>query len=318
MITGIKKLLQQADRIIWGPWLIFLLLGTGCYLMLSLRFLPLKNLPAALRRVFLPESRKGTEGRGVSSFSSLTTELAATIGTGNIVGVATAMVLGGPGALFWMLLSGIIGLSTKLVESTLCVRYRVQNSKGEPAGGPMYVLQNAFPQKTAGRILAMLFAAFAVLASFGMGNMTQGNSIAEALSVTFQVKQTVTGIVLSLLTILVILGGIGTIAKVTEYLVPCMAVFYLFGTGMVIFTHFKNLPAGVVQILWGAFCPEAMTGGAAGMMLAVENGIAHSGRMAMRYGVSRGVFSNEAGLGAAGISAAAACLLYTSPSPRDA
>ena len=152
----------------------------------------------------------------------------------------------------------------------------------------------------------MLFAAFAVLASFGMGNMTQGNSIAEALSVTFQVKQTVTGIVLSLLTILVILGGIGTIAKVTEYLVPCMAVFYLFGTGMVIFTHFKNLPAGVVQILWGAFCPEAMTGGAAGMMLAVENGIANSGKMAMRYGVSRGVFSNEAGLGAAGISAAAA------------
>ena len=151
-------------------------------------------------------------------------------------------------------------LSTKLVESTLCVRYRVKNQKGEPAGGPMYVLQNAFPQKTAGRILAMLFAAFAVLASFGMGNMTQGNSIAEALSVTFQVKQTVTGIVLSLLTILVILGGIGTIAKVTEYLVPCMAVFYLFGTGMVIFTHFKNLPAGVVQILWGAFCPEAMTG----------------------------------------------------------
>ena len=183
------------------------------------------------------------------------------------------MVLGGPGALFWMLLSGIIGLSTKLVESTLCVRYRVKNQKGEPAGGPMYVLQNAFPQKTAGRILAMLFAAFAVLASFGMGNMTQGNSIAEALSVTFQVKQTVTGIVLSLLTILVILGGIGTIAKVTEYLVPCMAVFYLFGTGMVIFTHFKNLPAGVVQILWGAFCPEAMTGGAAGMMLAVENGL---------------------------------------------
>ena len=143
----------------------------------------------------------------------------------------------------------------------------------------------------------MLFAAFAVLASFGMGNMTQGNSIAEALSVTFQVKQTVTGIALSLLTILVILGGIGTIAKVTEYLVPCMAVFYLFGTGMVIFTHFKNLPAGVVQILWGAFCPEAMTGGAAGMMLAVENGIANSGRMAMRYGVSRGVFSNEAGMG---------------------
>ena len=167
--------------------------------MLSLRFLPLKNLPAALRRVFLPESRKGTEGRGVSSFSSLTTELAATIGTGNIVGVATAMVLGGPGALFWMLLSGIIGLSTKLVESTLCVRYRVQNSKGEPAGGPMYVLQNAFPQKTAGRILAMLFAAFAVLASFGMGNMTQGNSISGALHATFHIPTWITGIVITVL-----------------------------------------------------------------------------------------------------------------------
>lgn len=306
MIAEIKNLLQQADRIIWGPWLIYLLLGTGCYLMLTLRFLPLKNLFPALRLVFQPESRKGTEGRGVSSFSSLTTELAATIGTGNIVGVATAMVLGGPGALFWMLLSGIVGLSTRLVESTLCVRYRIRNQKEELTGGPMYVLQNAFPQKTTGRLLAVLFAVFAVLASFGMGNMTQGNSIAEALLVTFQVKRIATGLVLSLLTLLVILGGIGTIAKVTEYLVPCMAIFYLFGTGMVIFTHFQNLPSGVAQILWGAFCPESVAGGAAGTMLAVGNGIIHSGRQALRYGVSRGVFSNEAGLGAAGISAAAA------------
>ncbi len=306
MITGIKSFLQQTDRILWGPWLIFLLLGTGCYLMISLRFLPLKNLPAALRLVFRPECRKGSGEAGVTSFSALTTELAATIGTGNIVGVATAMVLGGPGALFWMLLSGIIGLSTKLVESTLCVRYRVKNQKGEPVGGPMYVLQNAFPHKNTGRILAVLFAAFAVLASFGMGNMTQGNSIAEALAVTFQVKQTVTGLVLSLLTILVILGGIGAIAGVTAYLVPCMAVFYLFGTGMVIFTHLQNLPAGILQILWGAFCPESMAGGVMGFLWAAGSGVAHSGRLAMRYGVSRGVFSNEAGLGAAGISAAAA------------
>lgn len=306
MITEVTGFLQQADRIVWGPWLILLLLGCGCYLMISLRFLPLRKLLAALGLVFHPKSRIGTDGEGVSSFSALTTELAATIGTGNIVGVATAMVLGGPGALFWMLLSGIIGLSTKLVESTLCVRYRVRDHKGKPVGGPMYVLQNAFPYRRMGRILAVLFAIFAVLASFGMGNMTQGNSIAEALAVTFGVDRTVTGLVIGIFTILVILGGIDKIARVTEYLVPCMAVFYLFGTGMVIFTHFKNLPAGVVQILWGAFCPEAMTGGAAGTMLAVENGIVHSGRMAMRYGVSRGVFSNEAGLGAAGISAAAA------------
>ena len=306
MITEVKGFLQQADRIVWGPWLIFLLLGCGCYLMISLRFLPLRNLLAALGLVFHSKSRKGTDGEGVSSFSALTTELAATIGTGNIVGVATAMVLGGPGALFWMLLSGIIGLSTKLVESTLCVRYRVRDHKRKPVGGPMYVLQNAFPYRRMGRILAVLFAIFAVLASFGMGNMTQGNSIAEALAVTFGVGRTATGLVLGILTILVILGGIDKIARVTEYLVPCMAVFYLFGTGMVIFTHLHNLPAGIWQILWGAFCPEAMAGGTIGFLCSIGNGTACSGRQAMRYGVSRGVFSNEAGLGAAGISAACA------------
>ena len=298
MITEVTGFLQQTDRIVWGPWLVFLLLGCGCYLMISLFFLPLRNLLAALGLVFHPKSRKGTDGEGVSSFSALTTELAATIGTGNIVGVATAMVLGGPGALFWMLLSGIIGLSTKLVESTLCVRYRVRDHKGKPVGGPMYVLQNAFPYRRMGRILAVLFAIFAVLASFGMGNMTQGNSIAEALAVTFGVDRTVTGLVIGIFTILVILGGIDKIARVTEYLVPCMAVFYLFGTGMVIFTHLHNLPAGILQILCGAFCPEAMAGGSIGFLC--------SGRQAMRYGVSRGVFSNEAGLGAAGISAACA------------
>ena len=306
MITEVKGFLQQADRIVWGPWLIFLLLGCGCYLMISLRFLPLRNLLAALGLVFHSKSWKGTDGEGVSSFSALTTELAATIGTGNIVGVATAMVLGGPGALFWMLLSGIIGLSTKLVESTLCVRYRVRDHKGKPVGGPMYVLQNAFPYRRMGRILAVLFAIFAVLASFGMGNMTQGNSIAEALAVTFGVGRTATGLVLGILTILVILGGIDKIARVTEYLVPCMAVFYLFGTGMVIFTHLHNLPSGIWQILWGAFCPEAMAGGTIGFLCSIGNGTACSGRQAMRYGVSRGVFSNEAGLGAAGISAACA------------
>lgn len=306
MITEVKGFLQQADRIVWGPWLIFLLLGCGCYLMISLRFLPLRNLLAALGLVFHSKSWKGTDGEGVSSFSALTTELAATIGTGNIVGVATAMVLGGPGALFWMLLSGIIGLSTKLVESTLCVRYRVRDHKRKPVGGPMYVLQNAFPYRRMGRILAVLFAIFAVLASFGMGNMTQGNSIAEALAVTFGVGRTATGLVLGILTILVILGGIDKIARVTEYLVPCMAVFYLFGTGMVIFTHLHNLPSGIWQILWGAFCPEAMAGGTIGFLCSIGNGTACSGRQAMRYGVSRGVFSNEAGLGAAGISAACA------------
>ena len=303
------NVLQQVDEIIWGPWLIFLLLGTGCYLMIRLRFLPLVNLGAALRAVFGRESRnrhESDERSGVSSFAALTTELAATIGTGNIVGVATAMVLGGPGALFWMLLSGVIGLSTKLVESTLCVRYRIRNSKGEPVGGPMYVLQNVFPYRQVGKMLASSFAIFAVLASFGMGNMTQGNSIAQAMQETWHVKPVVTGLGLSAVTLLAIFGGIGMIARVTEYLVPCMAVFYLFGTGMVIFTHFRNLPAGILQIVYGAFCPESAVGGITGFTVSAMNRMSCSGRMAMRYGVSRGVFSNEAGLGAAGISAASA------------
>lgn len=294
-MSAFEILLQKTDEIIWGPGLIFLLLGTGCYLMIRLRFLPLRNLFPAIRLVFSPESRKTGE-RGVSAFSSLTTELAATIGTGNIVGVATAMVLGGPGALFWMMVSGLIGMATKLVESTLCVRHRVLNPLGENVGGPMYVLQNVFPCKPLGRLLALCFSFFAVCASFGMGNMTQGNSIAEALKVTFRIRPSTTGLGLSIVTMLVILGGIRKISKVTEYLVPCMAVFYLFGAGMVIFTHLQFLPAGILQILSGAFCPEAMAGGATGFGCS----------LAMRYGISRGVFSNEAGLGAAGISAAAA------------
>ena len=303
----ISNIVSQIDSFVWGPVMLVLLVGTGVLLTVRCNFLTWRNLPWALKKTLSKEARTKSRGTGdVSPFSALTTALAATIGTGNIVGVATAMVSGGAGALVWMWISACFGLSSKFSECMLAIKYREVNEKGEMSGGPMYTMKKGLKNKKLGAVLGWLFALFAVIASFGIGNMTQGNSIAEALSVTFQVKQTVTGIVLSLLTILVILGGIGTIAKVTEYLVPCMAVFYLFGTGMVIFTHFKNLPAGVVQILWGAFCPEAMTGGAAGMMLAVENGIANSGRMAMRYGVSRGVFSNEAGLGAAGISAAAA------------
>ena len=294
-MIAFDTILQKTDEIIWGPGLIFLLLGTGCYLMIRLHFLPLRNLVPAIRLVFSPESRRRGEC-GVSAFSSLTTELAATIGTGNIVGVATAMVLGGPGALFWMIVSGLIGMATKLVESTLCVRHRVLDPSGETVGGPMYVLQNVFPCKRLGRLLALCFSFFAVCASFGMGNMTQGNSIAEALNVTFRIRPSTTGLGLSIVTILVVLGGIRMISKVTEYLVPCMAAFYLFGTGMVIFTHLQFLPAGILQILSGAFCTKAMAGGVTGFGFS----------MAMRYGISRGVFSNEAGLGAAGISAAAA------------
>lgn len=293
-------LLKKMNSLVWGPWLLFLLLGTGLYLMVRLRFLPLKNLKKALYCAFFGSGKKGNTGKGqVSSFSSLTTELAATIGTGNIVGVVTAMVLGGPGALFWMVVTSLIGMATKLVESTLAVKYRGQNDRGEKAGGPMYSCLNGIHNKKLGRTLGILFSCFAVMASFGMGNMTQSNSIADALQVSFGVEKAGTGLFVSVLTILVVLGGIGVIAKVTQYLVPFMGGFYLLGTVLVILTHWRNIPQAFMGIVLAAFCPQAVSGGLLGTVTV-------NAFSSLRWGISRGIFSNEAGLGAAGISAAAA------------
>ncbi len=313
-------LLRRIDDLVWGPWMLVLLLGTGIYLMIRMEFLPIRNLFYALKCVIGQDEESKAERKKnrayrkkfpggesqisakegtISPFSSLMTELAATIGTGNIVGVATAMVLGGPGALIWMIISSFIGLSTKFAESMLAVKFRVRNAAGELSGGPMYTLKNGFPSKRLGRILAWLFAFFAVFASFGMGNMTQSNSIAEALKVTFGIKPALTGLVVTVATILVVLGGIRMIAKVTQVLVPVMAVFYLLGAFAVILVHSKNLPAGLWMIISMAFSPRALCGGVGGHLVA-------SMQQALRWGVSRGVFSNEAGLGAAGISAAAA------------
>ncbi len=296
--------LRKIDDLVWGPWMLILLLGTGIYLMIRMDFLPIRNLGYALKCAVgldsKKEKRRAKEKEGeISPFSSLMTELAATIGTGNIVGVATAMVLGGPGALVWMVISSFIGLSTKFAESMLAVKYRVRNGEGELSGGPMYTLENGFPLKRTGHILACMFAFFAVFASFGMRNMTQANSIAEAVKETFGVQPALTGLVVTIVTILVVLGGIGTISKVTGIIVPVMAIFYLFGATAVIVVHLKNLPYGIGMILSMAFSPKAIAGGAGGHLVA-------SMQQALRWGVSRGVFSNEAGLGAAGISAAAA------------
>lgn len=297
----VSILLRQLDDMIWGPVMLVLLLGTGMILMIGMDFLPLRNLGWALKCAFGIEKtkQKDTKEGEISPFSSLMTELAATIGTGNIVGVATAMVLGGPGALLWMILSSFIGLSTKLAESTLSVQYRTINDKGEPVGGPMYTLSNGFPLKRLGKCLGVLFAVFAVFASFGMGNMTQSNSIAAVMEDTFGITRALTGLVITIVTILVVLGGIGTIAKVTRIVVPAMAIFYLLGSFTVILLHIENLPEGLCIIFLMAFSPRAMAGGVGGHL------VANMGQ-ALRWGVSRGVFSNEAGLGAAGISAAAA------------
>lgn len=293
-----SKFLEIADSVVWGPFMLALILGTGIYLMFRMRFLPLRNLGYALGCLFQGESQAGKTGE-ISALSSLTTELAATIGTGNIVGVATAMVLGGPGALVWMLLSALFGFSTKFAESMLSVKYRTRNTAGAVVGGPMYTLRDAFPNKKAGRLLGGAFAFFAVFASFGMGNMAQSNSITSALWESFAIPKETSGLVISILVILVILGGIRSISKISLYLVPGMALFYALGSLAVIAVNIDRLPQGICQIITMAFSPRAAAGGVGGAVMA-------SMQDALRMGVSRGVFSNEAGLGAGGISAAAA------------
>lgn len=294
----IAQYIKWANDLVWGPWMLVLLVGTGCWLMMQLRFLPLRSLGSALRWAVGRTPRQANES-GVSSFAALSTELAATIGTGNIVGVSTAMVLGGPGALVWMVLSGVVGMATKLTESTLAVKYRSSNERGEPVGGPMYYLQRAFPQGGLGKILGGLFAVLAVLASFGMGNLTQSNSIAEAMNSIFGIPAPRTGLVITLITILVVLGGIRSISRITQVLVPFMGILYLAGCLLVILVHWRRIPASLAEILGMAFCPQAFAGGAAGQMTV-------SVMSSVRWGVSRGVFSNEAGLGVSGISASSA------------
>ncbi len=308
----VNEWIEKIDDLVWGPWMLVLLLGTGIYLTIRLRFLNIRRLGFALKCAFGLEDgrrekktgetgRRGKAGKNgrVSSFSSLTTELAATIGTGNILGVSTAMVLGGPGALFWMVAASVTGMATKLVESTLAVKYRGRNEKGQVAGGPMYVMERAFPNRRIGHLLAVSFALFAVCASFGMGNMTQANSIADALLVTFGVPKAKSGLIFTILTILVVLGGIGSIGRVTQFVVPFMGIAYMVGTVAVILFHWRNIPMAIGGIFTAALSPQAVSGGLFGQVTA-------SAFQSLRWGVSRGIFSNEAGLGASGISAAAA------------
>ena len=288
--------LRAAERILWGPGTLALLLGTGAFLTVRLDFLPWRNLGWALRSVLSREARRGGEG-GVSPFSALMTALAATIGTGNIVGVATALTAGGPGALVWMEISALLGMSTKFAECTLAVKYRRRDRQGQPYGGPMYVMATALGRP--GAVLGAVFALFAVGASFGIGSMTQANSIVEALSASFSLPPLAVGAVTAGLALVIILGGIQGISRVSSVLVPAMALLYL-GAGLaVILGNWRNLPQAVGDILLCALSPRAAAGGAAGTAAA-------SFFNTLRWGVARGVFSNEAGLGSAAISAASA------------
>ena len=294
------EIISAIDDFVWGPVMLILLVGTGVFLTVRLKFRPWKNLGYALKSTLSKEARTTSRGEGdVSPFSALTTALAATIGTGNIVGVATAMVAGGPGALVWMWISACFGLTSKFSECMLAIKYREVNEKGEMSGGPMYTMKKGFKNKKLGAFLGMLFAVFAVIASFGIGNMTQANSIAESVHDTFGVSTTMVGVILTILALVIIVGGIKTISKVSSVVVPFMAIFYVIAGLIVIILNIQNVPAGVAMIFKMAFSFNAVGGGLCGAITAAMMN-------AMRYGVARGVFSNEAGMGSAAITAAAA------------
>ncbi|WP_163537515.1 alanine/glycine:cation symporter family protein [Gracilibacillus sp. YIM 98692] len=283
--------LSEIGGWVWGPPLLLLLVGTGLYLTFRLIFLQFRALPYALKLSFSKNQDQQSKG-DISHFQALTTAMAATIGTGNIAGVATAVVAGGPGAVFWMWITALVGMATKYAEALLAVKYRVENANGEMAGGPMYYLERGLHNKKLGRFLGVLFAIFASIAAFGIGNMVQSNTAATSLEESFSISPVITGVVFALLAALVIIGGIKSIGRVTAYFVPVMGAFYILGGLLLIILHVDLVPEAIGFIFHDAFTGQAVTGGLLGTVI--------------RYGVARGVFSNEAGLGSAPIAAAAA------------
>lgn len=277
---------------VWGVPLLVLLVGTGLWLTILLRGLQFSKLAHALYLGLIKRHEASDDPGDISHFQALMTALSATVGTGNIAGVATAIAIGGPGAMFWMWVTGLVGMATKYAEAVLAVKYRVQDQFGTMSGGPMYYIERGLGQKW----LARCFALFAAVAAFGIGNMVQSNSVADAVQATFGVPMWVTGLVLAAATAAVVIGGIQSIGRVTGVLVPVMIVFYVLGALAILILHLDAIPAAFALIFEQAFNPTAATGGfaGAGVMLAI------------RMGVARGVFSNESGLGSAPIAAAAA------------
>jgi AGCS family alanine or glycine:cation symporter len=296
MPEAITEFFSRASDFIWGPNLLIpMLLGVGVFLTLRLRGLQFRQLGSALHLAFIV--RHEGEGDGeISHFQALMTALAATVGTGNIVGVATAIAAGGPGALFWMWMTGLLGMATKYCEALLAVKYRVTDEAGEQAGGPMYYLSRGIRWRWLGRPLGVLFALFTALAAFGIGNMVQSNSLADAVNGAFGVPEWLTGLFVATGLALVVLGGVRSIGRVTGVLVPAMVSLYMIACGWVLIVHAAQVPAAVTTIVSDAFSGTAAAGGFLGAGIA----------QAMRFGVARGIFSNESGLGSAGIAAAAA------------
>jgi AGCS family alanine or glycine:cation symporter len=277
---------------VWGLPTIVLLIGTGILLTTLTGAAQVRYLGFALREVLGKLTQKGSGTGSVSPFQAVSTALASTVGVGNIAGIATAISIGGPGALFWLWVSGVLGMCTKYAEIVIALHYREPDASGTMRGGAMYVLKKGLGMPWLGTLFALLTS----LAAFGIGNMTQANSVADALRASFQIPVNVTGIVMVVVTAAVILGGIRRIGQVTELLVPFMAVFYLVGGAVILATHASALPGAFRLVFEGAFSGSAAVGGFAGSTIG----------LALRYGVARGLFSNEAGLGSAPIVHAAA------------
>ena len=285
------ELLKALDAFVWGPPLLILLVGTGIYLTIRLGLLQLARLPKAFQLIFTKDKGHGD----VSSFAALCTALAATVGTGNIIGVATAIKVGGPGALFWMWMAAFFGMATKYAEGLLAIKYRTKDANGAVAGGPMHYILLGMGEKW--RPLAIFFALAGVLvALLGIGTFTQVNSITESIQNTAQIDPAITALVLSIFVAIAVFGGLKSISKVSTAVVPFMAIVYILGTLIVIFFNIEKIPATLALIFTSAFSPVAAVGGFAGATI----------RTAIQNGVARGVFSNESGLGSAPIAAAAA------------
>ncbi len=293
-LSGVEAWLNAVASFVWGPALLVLLLGTGLYLTAALRFMPIRRIGTGFRLLFRGRRAAAHEPGEITPFQTLMTALSATIGTGNIAGVATAIALGGPGAVFWMWMTALVGMATKYAEAVLAIRYREVDADGRTVGGPMYYIKNGLGPKWAW--MAMAFAVFAAIAGFGIGNMVQSNSVTAIVVANFGVPNWSVGLVLSVLTFAVIIGGVKRIGRVSEWLVPFMAVIYVVGGLIILAMNIQDIPEGFAFIVRSAFTDTAATGGFAGA--AVWAGI--------RFGVARGIFSNEAGLGSAAIAHAAA------------
>ena len=286
----ITNLLTKIDELVWGLPLICLLLGTGIYFTCKLKLLQLTKLKLAFSCIF--KKQDNDEG-DVSSFQALCTALSSTIGTGNIVGVATAIAAGGPGALFWMWVSAFFGMATKYAEGLLAIRYRIKDENNQMAGGPMYYLERGLGSKWLAKIFAFFGVAVALL---GIGTFTQVKSISDAMELSFNVPPIVTAVLLTITVGFITIGGIKRIANVAEKVIPMMCILYIGGVVIILITHFNLIPQTVVLVVHSAFNPQAALGGGIGITMT----------MAMQKGISRGIFSNESGLGSAPIAAAAA------------